>query len=433
MKMMKLVVFGVTHKTAPISLREKVAFTKSKVAHAYELMEQEPFIKESIIISTCNRSEVFAIVEDIKKGQLWFTRFFEAFFQLAPDTLQGCTLYKTGPEAAQYLFEICCGMDSLVLGEDQILGQVKDAYYEGMEAGASGKILNRLFLEAISTAKEIKATTGISNNSLSISSIAVKQIERKLGDLSGKKVLVIGLGTMGRIAIENLLEKGVGTVFVSNRSQGAFEALKKKHPSLQTIAFEERYQLLDQVEIVISATGSPHCVLKEQPFREHYHGKQPLCIVDIALPRDVESGIGQVAGVSLFHIDELKEIAAENMAYRESCLQVIREAIQVGVQEYCDWYRCLPIYARIEALKQYSDQLTEEELERLFRQLSHLSEGDKAHIALVVKSLVKKIWRKPILQMKQAGISGRGENMGALIDELFDFHLIKHRSEGGSP
>jgi len=427
MKDMKLVVFGVTHRNAPISLREKVAFSKSKVAHAYELMAQEPFIKESIIISTCNRSEIFAIVEEVERGAGWFTQFYEDLFRLAPETLKGYTLYKTGSEAVTYLYEICCGMDSLVLGEDQILGQVKDAYYEGMEAGASGKALNRLFLEAISTAKEIKGTTGISNNSLSISAIAVKQIERNLGNLAGKKVLVIGLGTMSRIAIENLLEKGVDTVFVSNRSQGAIEALKAKHPEIQYFAFEERYDLLDQVEIVISATGSPHCVLKEQPFRAYYHGNQPLCIVDIALPRDVESSIGLVEGVSLFHIDELREIAAENMAFRENCIEAVKESIQAGVKEYCNWYRCLPVYSRIEAIKEYSEQLTDEELERLFKQLSHIPDRDKKHITLVVKSLIKKIWRKPILQMKHAGISGRGNEVSAMIDELFDFHQIKQR------
>lgn len=418
---MNLIVFGITHKNSNIGLRERVAFSKSKLHQAYELLNQEPFVKEAIIISTCNRSEIFAVAADSKRAEDWFKSFYQSFFKLQEGELEGHYHFTKGEDAVLYLYRVCCGMDSLVLGEDQILGQVKEAYYLGMEAGSSGKVLNRLFLEAISTAKEIKAQTGISNNPLSISTIAVKQIEKELGDLANKQVLVIGLGKMSRIAIENLMDRGVKTVYVSNRSKDAIEALLTRHPEIQYFTFEERYQLLNQVDIIISATGAPHYVLRQEAFQRKY-SFHPLCIVDIALPRDVEPTIGELPGVSLFHIDQLREIAKESLAFREQCVEAVEEHIQGAVKEYCDWHRCLPIYTRIEAIKNYSDRLTEEELEKLFKKLSHIEAKDKKQIEQVVKSLIKRIWRKPILQMKNAGVGGRGEEVAAVVDELFDFH-----------
>ncbi|GAB6086036.1 glutamyl-tRNA reductase [Alkaliphilus crotonatoxidans] len=423
---MNLVVFGVTHKSSTIGLREKVAFTKSKLERAYEAFNQDPFIKEAIIISTCNRSEVFALVADSSRACEYFKGFYQDFFKLTEIELKGQYHFLDGKLVVTYLYNVCCGFDSLVLGEDQILGQVKEAYYFGMEEGSSGKVLNRLFLEAISTAKEIKAKTGISNNPLSISTIAVKQIERQVGSLTDKRVLVIGFGKMSRIAIENLIDKNIKEIYLCNRTRETVEKLQKSYQQIQYCPFEERYHLINKVDVIISATGAPHYVLRQEAFQKSYKGKGSLCIVDIALPRDVEPSIGEIKGVTLFHIDQLNEIAKESMAFRKQCVGEAAQSIQEAVEEYCNWYRCLPIYSRIEAIKSYSDRLTQEELERLFKKLPHVEDRDKGQIEQVVKSLIKKIWRRPILQMKNAGIGGRGEEVAAIVDELFDFHNTKN-------
>ncbi len=417
---MNIMVFGVTHKNSSIALREKVAFSKSKLQHAYEYFKNSNFVEEAVILSTCNRSEIFAVVQQLEEGEKWFKSFYENLFQLEEDQLEGHYIVKKGQEAVNYLYEVCCGLDSLVLGEDQILGQVKDAHYRAMEIKGTGKVLNRLFIEAVTVAKEIKTKTGISENPISISSIAVKQMEKTLKHLKNKNVLVIGFGKMSRIAIENLLEKGVATIYICNRSNEAIENMMKKHHQIKYIPFEEKYSVINQVDIVISATAAPHYVLHYEELKEVYKEKNTICMVDIALPRDIDPQIEELNGINLYHIDQLKEVIDESLTYRTQCIEEIKQFIAEAIKKFEEWYNCLPIYPRIEAIKNYSQRLTEEELEGLFKKLSHMEDKDKELIEIVVKSLIKKMWKKPILQMKNAGITGRGEQMASMVDELFD-------------
>ncbi|WP_026477229.1 glutamyl-tRNA reductase [Alkaliphilus transvaalensis] len=417
---MKIMVFGVTHKNSSIELREKVAFSKSKLQQAYDALKASTFVEEAVILSTCNRSEIFAVVKAIEEGEAWFKDFYYNFFHLKEDQLEGRYLIKKGREAVAYLYEVCCGLDSLVLGEDQILGQVKDAHNYAMEIKATGKVLNRLFLEAIAKAKEIKTRTAISENPLSISSIAVKKIENTLGSLKGREALVIGFGKMSRIAIENLLEKGVETIYICNRNKESLQVLLSKHPQIQYIPFTEKYSKINEVDVVISATAAPHYVFHYQEFKEIYQGKNQICMVDIALPRDIDPLLEKIDGVSLFHIDQLKEVVEESISFRNKCIEEMEGYLEESILKFEDWYRCLPIYPRIEALQSYTQRLTDEELASLFKRLSPMEDKDKELIEVVVRSLIKKMWKKPILQMKQAGVTGRGEQMASMVDELFD-------------
>ncbi|MEW9123653.1 MAG: glutamyl-tRNA reductase [Thermotaleaceae bacterium] len=415
---MKLVAFGITHQNSTIALREKVAFSRSKLQKAYSLMRKDCFVKEAVILSTCNRSEIVAVVEDTNGAEEWFKSFYIDFFQLQQEDIEGHYIYKSKKEVARYLYEVCCGLDSLVLGEDQILGQVKEAHQNAMELKGCGKILNKLFLEAITTAKEIRTKTSISENPLSISYIAVKQVEKQLGSLKNKKVLVIGYGEMSRLAVEHLLDKGVSAIYISNRRKEIIESLMEKHRNIYYINFDERYEVLKEVDILISATGAPHYIYYKEDFNSYYQGDKPLCIVDIALPRDVDPAIREIQGISLFHIDQLKDIADENLNSRKSLIIEIKKAIEDAIKDYEGWYQCLPVYPKIEAIKNYSQQLTDEELDKMFKKLSHIEQKDKETIEIIVRSLVKKMWRKPILQLKDAGIKGKGEEMASFVDEL---------------
>lgn len=425
--MMKIMVFGITHKNSNIALREKVAFSKSKLLLAYDLLKASEFIEEAIIISTCNRSEIFAVVQDLDLAELKFKQFYIDFFRLEASELEGSYSYKSERAAIEYLFEVCCGLDSLVLGEDQILGQVKEAYSTAIEQKASGKVLNKLFLEAVTSAKEIKTQTGISENPLSISSIAVKKIQQQLMGIEGKRIMVIGFGKMSRIAIENLIDKEAEEIYICNRSRTALEDLLTDNKKLKYISFEERYLYINQVDAIISATSAPHYVLFHDEFIKVFNknledSSRRLCIIDIALPRDVDPLIDNIKGVSLFHIDQLKEIADENMTYRKKCIEDIGANIKTAVDNYIHWYNCLPLHPRIKAIQGYSKGLTDQELEKLFKRLGHVEEKDKKIIEVVVRSLIKKMWRQPILQLKNAGNLGKGEEFASFIDEFFGFH-----------
>ncbi|AKL93565.1 glutamyl-tRNA reductase HemA [Clostridium aceticum] len=415
---MKVVVFGITHKNSTIALREKVAFSKTKLQKAYNIIENDAFVKEAVILSTCNRSEIIAVVEDPQKAKTWFKEFYKDFFQLEEEEIESYYLFRKERAAVKYLYEVCCGLDSLVLGEDQILGQVKEAHQTAIELKSSGKILNKLFLEAITTAKEIKTKTSISENPLSISYIAVKQVEKQLGNLREKSVLIVGFGEMSRLAVEHLLDKGVGKIYICNRRIETVEALMEKYSNIQYIDFDKKYQVLKDIDILISATGAHHYVYYEKEFRDYYQGDKPLCIVDIALPRDIDPAIGEMQGVKLFHIDQLRDIANENLASRQSLIENIQQLIEAAIKDYEAWYQCLPVYPKIEAIKNYSQQLTDEELNKMFKKLSHIPEKDRETIEIIVRSLVKKMWRKPILQLKDAGVRGKGEEMASFVDEF---------------
>ncbi|MDR5659663.1 glutamyl-tRNA reductase [Serpentinicella sp. ANB-PHB4] len=411
---MEIITFGINHQNSSIELREKVAFTSTKKSAAYRLLKEDTFVKEGVILATCNRSEITAVVEDITVAEQWFKDFYNKFFNLQKDELEGYYAFNKGEDAIRHLFHVCCGLNSLVIGEDQILGQVKEAYHDALEERATGKILNRLFLDAVTLAKEVKAETRISENPLSISSIAVKQIERILLELNNKKVLIIGFGKMSRIAVENLIDKGVEQIYICNRSEDKVQDIL--NDKIVFLPYNQKYRVINEVDAVISATGAPHFILEKTEFDSTYTQNKPICLVDIALPRDIDPAIGEVGEISLFHIDDLKEIARDNLAYRLNCIDRIKECIEAGVEKYEMWYQCLPIYPRIEAIKDYSESLTDQELKRLFNKLAHMEEKDRQTIELVVKSLVKKMWKKPILQLKDAGNQGKGEEFASFVD-----------------
>ncbi|SET24436.1 glutamyl-tRNA reductase [Natronincola peptidivorans] len=415
---MKLAAFGITHKNSTIALREKVAFSKSKLQKAYNLLKEDAFIEEAVILSTCNRSEIIAVIKDTGIGEAWLKSFYINFFDLEEKEIEGRYLYRCKKEVVTYLYEVCCGLDSLVLGEDQILGQVKEAHQKALELKASGKILNKLFLEAVTTAKEIKTKTSISENPLSISYIAVKQVEKQLGDLRNKRVLIIGFGEMSRLAVEHLLDKGIQAVYICNRRKESLVHLMNQRKQIHYIDFDKKYQLLDKIDIIISATGAPHYIYYKEEFGRYYDRRKPICIVDIALPRDIDPAIGEIPGISLFDIDQLKNIADENLDARKSLIIEIKKDIQAAIKNYEGWYQCLPVYPKIEAINNYSQQLTDEELDKMFKKLSHIPQKDKETIEILVRSLVKKMWKKPILQLKDAGAKGKGEEMASFVDEF---------------
>ncbi|WP_350342937.1 glutamyl-tRNA reductase [Proteinivorax tanatarense] len=415
---MRIVVFGVTFKTSNIAVRERVAFNKSQIEEAYAYFRKTNFIEESVIISTCNRSEVYAVVKNPETAKEWFRDFFERYFNLRKRELTGSYFIKKEREAVNHIFRVSCGLDSLVLGEDQILGQVKDAFVYALENKHSKKILNRLFNEAVSFAKGAKTKTEISQKPLSISTIAVQQMEQTLGNIQGEKILVIGFGQMSRVSIENLLDKKAAIVFICNRTGKSVRKFQENHKKTVYIPYEERYNVINEVAAVLTATAANSHVLKKSQFSKEVINKN-VCIIDIALPRDVDPDIGKIAGVSLYHMEQLKKVVHSNRKYREKCKDKIEEEIENIVDKYQDWYRCLPIFPTIAALKDYTHKLAEKELQILFNRYSTEVDNEKELIESVAKRITNKMWKRPILHMKNAGQKGEGEQVAAVFNDIF--------------
>ncbi|MEW9122167.1 MAG: glutamyl-tRNA reductase [Thermotaleaceae bacterium] len=420
---MEIIIVGINYKNSPLHIREQVAFTKSGLEEAYKELKKDHFIKEVVVLSTCNRSEITAVVTNLEKGIATLKKFYSRFFQLSEDVLEEYFFVDYSDEAVKHVFQLTAGLESLVLGEDQILGQVRDAYNFSHKQGNTGNILNKLYREAITTAKKIKRETAISQNPLSISSIAIKFIEQKLGDLQDKKVLVIGVGKMSRIAIENLIAKGVKEIYVTNRTTGHAMDLSKRYPHVGVIDFKDRYKMISEVDIMITSTSAPHYVIKAEEFLKNYVKNTKICIVDIAVPRDVDPAVGDIEGVSLHELDALQKVSLENM---ESRIEAAKIGVEIIIEEcikFENWYHCLPVFPAIEGLKNYGEEIFIEELESLMKRLDTSSEKDKELITIVMRSLMKKILKKPILNLKRAGEDQQGELYAKIASELFGINM----------
>ncbi|MFT9493678.1 glutamyl-tRNA reductase [Anaerosolibacter sp.] len=416
---MEIIVVGINYKQSPVEIREKVAFTKSDLEKAYGEFKENHFIKEAVILSTCNRSEITAVAKDVEKGVHELVKFYHQFFGLPEGTLTEHLFIKASDDAVKHIFHLAAGLDSLILGEDQILGQVREAHGNAKALGCTDTILNKLYREAITTAKKIKRTTAISQNSLSISSIAVKFVEQIFGDLTNKRVLVIGVGKMSRIAIENLIYKGVKEIYVTNRTKGHAVDLSKRYSEVGVIDFQDRYKMISQTDIIITSTSAPHYVLKKEIFEKNFAQENKLCIIDIAVPRDVDPEIGKIRDVSLYELDDLKRVSMENM---ESRVEAAKHAAEIIIEEcikFENWYHCLPVFPVLEALAQYREEILEEEVRSLMPRLEQASEKDKELIEIVMRSLTKKIIRKPILNLKRAGEDRQGELYASVAGQLF--------------
>lgn len=416
---MDIVVVGLSHKKTPIHVRESVSFSESQRDQAYVRLKKAHYIQEFVIISTCNRSEIIAVASDIEKGIAQLKNFYIDFFDLEEKNIDSYFITLCSDDAVKHVFNVASGLDSLVIGEDQILGQLRNAHEYSMEKKSTGRVLNKLFLEAVTTAKKIKRETQISEKSLSISTIAVKFIEKKYDDLRNKKVLVIGVGKMSRIAIENLIYKGVEEIFVTNRTKGHAIDLSKRYEKVGVVDFKDRYKMIPYVDIIISSTSSPHYVLTKDIFEKNYDASKELCIIDIALPRDVDSEIEDLNGVSLYELDELKSVADENFKSRVEAAKVASQLIIEDYIKFENWYNCLPIFPVIKELEEYSQTMANEELEGFLSKFKHLDEKDLRQIELFTKGLTKKLLRRPIHELKRAGEDRQGELYSKVTKELF--------------
>ncbi|SFH54825.1 glutamyl-tRNA reductase [Tindallia magadiensis] len=426
---MNIGIYGMHYKNTPVKIRERAAFKASGLESAYHTILSLEGINSCVILSTCNRSQLIYEADDGVDGKKKLDSFFQEYFGFSDEEIETYCHHEV--PAVSMFFRMCCGLDSLVLGEDQILGQIKEAYYAARDFGATSKALNKLFQNGITLGKKIKYETGISENSLSIASIAVKQGEKIFGLLNQTKVLIVGRGEMCRRAIKHLISLNVGYIYIATRGELLTGIGKHPYTKVTRIPFDDRYEVIADVDWIISATSAPHQVIEKHYFSKHYCQDKNMLITDIALPRDVDPNISDIPGVQLYDIDDLEEVANENMLKRSGKLKLIEKRIQEKNREFFDWYRCLPVYPRIRAIQHHSQEVTEVELERLFNQMPHLSQKDRDNIEAFVYSLAKKMWRTPIQQLKQVGLEGKGKEAGELLDRLLtcDYMSVEEKMD----
>ena len=411
---MDVAVIGVNHNIAPIGIREKVSFSESKKIEATAIL-LESGIEEVLILSTCNRSEIYVASSDISNAINVVKDFYITFF--GDRSVQGYIFDKKGNNALLHIYEVCCGFDSIVIGEDQILGQVKDALSTAIELKGSSKILNKLFREAITVSKKIKTETKLSENPLSISYIGVKRIKEEIGDLSDKKVLLVGLGKMGVLALTHLREYEIGTIYVSNRNLLKSIEIAKEIDNVEVVKYENLKSVINIVDIVICATSSPHIIIKQEDIG--FNRKKPVYILDLALPRDVDEDVKNLENVSLYDVDSLKSKSDENQRLRKTLMEKSMCTINESIVDFNKWKRSIGVDSVLESINNKCQNIKNDTLSYIYRKVS-LDHRDKKIIEKMVESSMKKLLREAILNLKETEEEEKLEGYVKVLQELFE-------------
>jgi glutamyl-tRNA reductase len=410
---MNFAVVGVNHNDTPIHIRECVSFTDTQKIEGINFLLDNG-IQEVVILSTCNRSEIYIYSKNILEKIEIIKDFYEDFFNVK--NIKEYLFYKVGQDAIEHIFNVTAGLDSIVLGEDQILGQVKDAHDFSRQLGASKKVFNKLFREAITVSKDIKTTTKISQQPLSISYIGIKYLKDKIGTLEGKNALVIGIGKMSRLAMKHLEEENLKNIYVTNRSYEKLQDIQSEYKNLVPIKYEDRYNVMSDVDVVISATASPHIVIKKGDMPKL---SSKLIMMDIALPRDIDKSLSQEDYIEVYDIDDLKKISDENDKKRKELACTGELIIEDKIEEFNNWLETIKIDPTIQSLNDKCLDIREDTLDYIYRKLD-LNCREKKIIDKMLTSALKRLVREPIINLKQIKDSGKQEEYIKVVEELFD-------------
>lgn len=422
---MNILLIGLNHKTAPVEARERLAFNpamlRSALTHFDATHEHAHLdhVKEGIILSTCNRMEVYALVNNPEIAQESILKFLSQSCNVPLNLFSEYLYILHNDQAVRHLMRVAGGLDSMVLGEPQILGQITTAYEAALSQQAAGTVLSNLFRTAIHAGKRARTETSISVNPSSISSVAASLATRLLGDLSKHKVLLIGAGEMGAVAARSLLNRGVSTITVANRTfKNAMQLAQAWNGN--AITFEQLPDAMAEADIIITSTGAPHTILNRellQPVMNH-RGERPLFILDIAVPRDVDPNVTEIPNVYLHDIDDLQSQTDENMREREAEIPRVEAIIDEEVTHYLDWLSSLDVVSTITGLREQVNHLCQSELDRLFHRL-HLNEAQQELVASMGHRLINKILHEPTLRLKKEAANGNGAAYITTVRHLF--------------
>ncbi len=427
---MNILLIGLSHKTAPIEIRERHSFSsntlRSVLTHfdATHTQAHLADVKEGVILSTCNRLEVYALVGDLEIAKQAIIGFLSHTCDVPPETFSACLYTYHNEEAVRHLMRVASGLDSMVLGEPQILGQITEAYEAALSQQAAGTVLSALFRAAIHAGKRARTETAIGVNSASISSVAAGLAKRLLGDLSPRQVLLIGAGEMGAIAVKALIKRGLSNIVVANRT---FEKGKKLAGAWggKAITFQQLPGAMAGADIIITSTGAPHTILNRELLEPAMAARpeRPLFVIDIAVPRDVDPDVVEIPNVHLRDIDDLQSQADDNMREREAEIPRVKIIIDEEVKQFLEWYSSLDAVSTIANLRRRTEQLRQGELERLFNRLN-LNERERKLVATMSHRLVNKILHEPTVRMKKETANGNGAACIATVRQLFSLDNV---------
>lgn len=423
---MSLTVVGVSHRTAPVDVRERLAFSPSEIEPALESLRIRTGVEETVVVSTCNRTEIYLYPVRSGKAISEVHHFLQAKGGPLPGPITDFLYRHTGEEAARHLFRVVAGLDSLVTGEAEIQGQVRDAYHQALEPGTgeafSGTVLNRVFQMALSVGGRVRSETTIAEGAASVASVAVELAQKIFGQLAGKRVLVLGAGEASELVVEALSRQGVEGVVVANRTYDRAANLATRLYG-RAVELSEIQRVLAETDIVVSSTGAPHALITRKTLEEAFPSgiSRPLLFVDIAVPRDIAPEVGNESRVFLYNVDDLRHIVDQNIDRRRGALDDAASIVDEEVESFRSWFAGLRVVPAIRALREQGEAVRTSELERLLSRLDAISPEEREEILGFSRRLTNKLLHHPTVRIRKSAAAGRGEDVLEAFDLLFGF------------
>jgi glutamyl-tRNA reductase len=400
---MALIVVGVSHHSAPVEIRERLAYRPSEVLPTLERIVAECGAREAVLLSTCNRTELYLVEGDDESA----TRVWQHYGERLGADASGFGYVRRDRDAVAHLFRVVSGMDSMVVGEAQIHGQVRDAWEASRPS--SGAVLNRLFQSALLVGGRVRSETTLGHGALSISSAAVQLAKKIFGTLVGRRAMVLGAGEMAELALASLQQEGVRAAIVANRTFERAQALASLYGAT-AVKYDEAWSALAEVDLLLCSTASPHAVVSADRVRDTLdrRGDRPLCILDIALPRDVDPAVAEMDNVFLYDLDDLHAVVNANLERRHRELPAAEQVVGDEVEKYWQWVAGLAAVPVVTQFRDEMNRVRERELAAAMRRLGDLTPAQRAAVEHFSQSLMNKFLHEPTVRLRAAAANGRG-------------------------
>jgi glutamyl-tRNA reductase len=433
--MSELLALGISHKTAPVALRERLAFSEREAGEFARLATATEEVREAVVISTCNRTEVYLVVSgaggDLVQAEADVLGLLARRAEIRPTELADAIYSPRNCDAARHLYRVTASLESMILGEADIQGQVRRAHEVAMRANATGPLTNRLFAAALTTGKRVRSETDIGSSRVSVSSVAVDLALSVLGGLQDRNVVILGAGEASELTARALSEQGAGTIFVANRHADRAISLAQRFGG-SVVGLDKLPDQLLHADIVLSSTSSPHPILGRDELElvmgeREAQGAGPLLIIDIAVPRDVDPACGELPGVNLYDIDDLQAVSARNLSLRAEETPHALEIVEEEIQRFARWLGQLDALPTISALRSHGDEIVQQVLAENSGRWESASERERARVEAIARAVMSRLLHEPTIRLRSFG-EDRGHASLELVRELFG---LREDGEGG--
>jgi len=417
---MNFFVIGVNHKTAPVEVRERFAIPESRLPEATKMLATYPGIEEGMIVSTCNRVEMVARSVN---GNADMRGFLKQLYNIDPAEYEQYLYEYRSTEAVRHMFRVASSLDSMVVGEPQILGQVKEAYATARAVGAVSSQLDALLTRAFAVAKRVRTDTSIASSSVSIASVAVELAKKIFGSLQGRSVYIVGAGKMCELAARHFVAHGVGKIYVANRTYERGVAFAKKFNG-EAVPIEHLYETVDKADIVLSSTGAPVTIFRKEHGEKFLSRRKnrPMFFLDIAVPRDVDAKMNDLDGIFVYDIDDLQQVVQSHMSDRKEEAAHAEAIVNAEVEKFEERLRTLDVVPTIVSLQEHLETVRQAEIDRLRGRLGELSPEQEMAVDALTKGIINKIMHTPITTLKTAAKEPESTTVIELVRRIFNLH-----------